>query len=90
MPKEKNPEPRSRSKSSGFWSFSRILFIVIFLVGFVAGIITMNQISPFFENSGGADCTNIQAANSTLDKQIDSCTSCLNSQGINPQTCEKP
>jgi hypothetical protein len=63
------------------------MFLVLFIAGFVLGMLAMGQISPLFEGAQNSDCSNLQAVNSTLDKQLDTCTSCLNTHGISPEKC---
>jgi hypothetical protein len=62
----------------------------LLLVGFAAGFLVSHQIvQPMLNQELEQDLNTMKAINQSLDEQIDSYYSCLNSFGIEGDTCQK-
>ncbi|AJF60441.1 MAG: hypothetical protein J4224_02490 [Candidatus Diapherotrites archaeon] len=80
-----------RSKRKGFWTKQRAIIAIIFLAGFILGVIVTNQVvDPTLNASLFSDFNSLQEKNYSLDAQADLYYSCLQQLNIDPETCELP
>ena len=82
--------PKRRRSSGSFWNRDRAIIAIAFVMGLVIGIALTNQfIDPALGSGLQAEYKVLTEKNATLDAQADSYYSCLQTQDINPETCEK-
>ena len=81
--------PKRRRSSGSFWNRDRAIIAIAFVMGLVIGIaLTKQFIDPALGSDLQAEYKVLTEKNAALDAQADSYYSCLQTQGINPETCK--
>ena len=71
-----------------FWTPDRVLLIIIFAIGIIAGAYITNQyVDPYLNASTFSDYNSTMQLNTRLSERNDQLFSCLELNGINPDSC---
>jgi len=77
-------------EGSRFWNASRILLVVVFIIGLAVGAFVTNK---FIDNtaikSTQSDSNSLLEENRRLDERNDTLFRCLKQYGVEPETCPK-
>jgi len=72
----------------GFWSSTKIIFVLLFVAGFVVGALITNQfIDPFLSGTQASDQNSLSELNTRIDSRNDELYNCLLENEINPVDC---
>ncbi len=81
-------DDESTLAGSGFITMNRIILLIVFLIGALAGgYITNKFIDQNAISSASADTNSLIQANKLLDTRNDKLAKCLMGNGIQPDTC---
>ena len=87
MPRKSENEDEVQGR--GFWTFSRILLVAIFIAGFVAGIYVSQEYSTTgFLSLSGSDYNALAHENQRLDARNEELFKCLLENDIEPSACK--
>lgn len=81
--------PRKK-KGKGFWTMNRIILLVVFCGGLVLGaVFTHYFVEPTLGSTVSLENQDLITRNTALDSLNDQYYSCLQTFGIDPQTCTR-
>lgn len=77
-----------KHKSKSFWTLTKIAIVAFFIIGFVLGVFTTNQIiDPALGLAQQSDYNALLTENRLCDSQLDSCTLCLQENDLDLGDC---